>query len=411
MALATAGAVCIFGAWSFSNWGMANSASIRTGDTDVALFLTELAPDDPQTHYTAGVLLIKSFDPGNMQRGLDELETAARLAPENYMFWLELGQARERGGDPEGAERALRRALDLAPNYSRVRWALGNMLLRAGHTEEAFAEIKTAVAGDPNSFADQAASSAWHFLEGDINIVRQLAAGSPEFEASVVTLLVREKRFDEAMQMWNRLPPEKKRGQLRERGTAISAKMLGEKKIRYGLSVLRDISAQGTDADVGRISNGGFESAVKPSGAGPFEWEIAAGLQPQIVLSSGQKHSGSNSLLIFFNSTDGKDFRSVSQLVPVEPDTLYELEIFYRAELKLPTTLRWQIVDADGKQLAVSESILNRVEWAPLSVGFRSSATSDGIIVRLIRDTCGQVCPASGSVWFDDVSLRNSGGR
>ena len=152
--LAAVGGLCIFASWSFTKWGMASSAAVRAEDADVAEFVTGLAPDDPQTHYSAAVLLEKSFERGDVQKSLNELETATGLAPENYLFWLDLGRARERSGDTEGAERALRRALDLAPNYARVQWALGNALLRQGRVDEAFAEIQKAVAGDPESFAN-----------------------------------------------------------------------------------------------------------------------------------------------------------------------------------------------------------------------------------------------------------------
>jgi hypothetical protein len=32
--------------------------------------------------------------------------------------------------------------------------------------------------------------------------------------------------------------------------------------------------------------------------------------------------------------------------------------------------------------------------------------TRDGIVIRLLRDGCGQVCSVSGNLWFDDFSLR-----
>ncbi|HVF30662.1 MAG TPA: tetratricopeptide repeat protein [Pyrinomonadaceae bacterium] len=409
-ALAAAGLVCVLGAWAFGKWGMASSAAVRADDRDVALFLTELAPDDPQTHYTAAVLLLKSFDEADTIRGLQELETAAHLAPENYMYWLELGQARERSGDRTGGETALRRALELAPSYARVHWALGNALLRNGRTEEAFVEIRKAVVSDP-SFADTAATTAWIFLDADMGKIRARAEGLPALESALVAVLVREKRFDEALDIWNRLPAEEKKGPLRERGNALVASLLAEKKIRYALGVFRDVSIDEPDAGIGRVSNGGFESAVRPTAAGPFEWQIAPGLQPQIVLSNGERHSGNNSLLMVFNSSDAKDFRGISQLIPVEPDAQYELEIFYHANLKLAAALRWVIVDADGKQIASAGPIRTEADWSVLRISFRSPATSDGITLWLTRDNCGPVCAASGRLWFDDVSLRRVEGE
>ncbi|MEP6704993.1 MAG: tetratricopeptide repeat protein, partial [Acidobacteriota bacterium] len=196
--LAAAGGVCIVASWSFTKWGMASSAAVRAEDPDVAEFVTGLAPDDPQTHYSAGVLLGKSFEQDDIRKSLNEFEVATGLAPENYLFWLDLGHARELNGDPAGAERAFRRALDLAPNYARVQWALGNALLRQGRVDEAFSEIRKAVVGDPVSFANAAAVTAWQFFDSDVATIERVAGGSTQFDAALATLLIREKRVDQA---------------------------------------------------------------------------------------------------------------------------------------------------------------------------------------------------------------------
>ncbi len=405
------GGVCLLASWNFSKWGMANSAAVRAEDADVARFLTELAPDDPQTHYSTAVLLEKSFEPGDITRSLNEFEIATGLAPENYLFWLDLGRARERGGDAAGAESALRRALDLAPNYSRVQWALGNTLLRQGRVDEAFAEIKKSVAGDPTAFANSAVVTAWQFFENDIRAIRHAAGGSIQFDGALAALLLREKRFDEAIELWNDLPVDERRTSLRETGAAFVGQLLAEKRFRDASRIAAEIS-DSTDSRAEQVTNGGFEMAVKPTGAGPFDWAIAPGLQPQIVLSSGQKRGGNNSLLIIFNSGDGKDFRNVSQLIAIEPNGEYELESFYRADLKTSAVFKWEIADAaDGRRIAVSDAIKNSAEWSPLHVKFRSSSTSDGIILRLIRENCGPICPVNGTIGFDDISLRRIGER
>lgn len=406
--LGLVGAAFAFGAWSVSKWGMASSAAVRGEDPEVVKFLTELAPDDPQTHYSAAVILEKSFEESDIRDSLNEFEIATGLAPENYLFWLDLGRARERSGDSAGAERALRRALDLAPNYSRVQWALGNTLLRQGNVDDAFVQIKNAVSGDAPAFAGPAAVTAWQFFGSDVGEIRRMAAGSLPFDAAIAELLIREKRFDEAMEIWNGVPAEERRTSLRETGAAFVASLVGAKQFRRASAIAAEIS-DGVDARPGQVTNGGFETAVKPTGAGSFEWTIAPGLQPQIVLTNGQRHSGSNSLLIIFNSSDDKDFRAVSQLVAVQPDTMYELEIFYRADLKTQALFQWEIVDAaGGKRIAISAPISNSTEWTPLRLKFKSLPTSDGIILRLTRDHCGQACRVSGSLGFDDISLRSA---
>lgn len=403
--LALAAAACAFGAWHVSKWGLANSAAYRAEDADVAQYLARLAPSDPQTHYASAVFLERSFDPADIEKALAELETATALSPHNYLLWLELGRARERSGDAEGAERALRRALALAPNYSRVQWALGNALLRQGRTDEAFQEIRKAVVGDPG-FAEPAASAAWQFFDGDIDAIRRAMDGSGRFEASLAALLVREKRFEDAMSIWDRIPTAEKPTTYKETGTVLARQMLDAKRFRDALRLTADIDTA-ADLSTGRVTNGGFESAVKTDAAGAFDWRIDGGLEPQIVLSDVQKHGGSNSLYLIFNSNDAKTHRAISQTIAVEPGTPYELDLFYRSELKTAAEFRWEIADAvDGKRLAISDAILPRADWTQIRIPFKTPVTSDGVVIRLVREACGQICPVNGNLWFDDISLR-----
>ena len=406
IALAIAGVVCVFGSWQFSKWGLANSAAYRAGDVDVAQYLIGMAPSDPQTHYAAAVFLEKSFDPADIQRALAELETSVALSPNNYLLWLDLGRARERSGDAEGGERALRRALELAPNYSRVQWALGNALLRQGRTDEAFAEIRKAVISDP-TFADPAAITAWQFFDGDISAIRRAMDGSNRFDASLATLLAREKRFEEALAIYMSLPAGERSTIFKDTTSTLAASFLGAKRFRDAVKMSADQGPGAELPQIGKVTNGGFESAVKTEGAGAFEWQIAGGLKPQIVLSGGQKHGGNNSLFAIFNSSDAKDFRSVSQTVAVEPGGVYELEVFYRSDLKGPGEYKWEIADAaDGKRIAASTPMTPTGDWTPLKIAFTVPSTTDGILVRFTREGCSQVCAATGNLWFDDISLR-----
>ena len=405
-ALVLAAAACVVGAFYFAKWGLVNSAVLRVDNADLAHYLTTLAPSDPMPHYAAAVFLEQSFEPTDIERALREYETAAGLTPENFLYWLDLGRARERSGDAEGAERALRRALTLAPNYSRVQWALGNALLRQGRREEAFAEIQKAVSGDP-AFAMPAAVMAWQFFDGDIDQIRRNIGDSPRLDGALATLLIGQKKYDEAIAMWDSIPAEEKSTTLKETGAALFSKLLDARKLRSALRISYEIDDKATRIEPGTIANGGFELPVKVDGAGPFEWQIAPGLQPQIVLSSGKKHGGNNSLLLVFNSNSAADFRSVSLLIPVDPNTDYEFEAFYSSDVKTSAEFKWEVVDAsDSHVIASTDAVATVADWAPLRVQFKSSATSDGITIRLVRGNCGAVCPVAGNIWFDDFTLR-----
>jgi tetratricopeptide (TPR) repeat protein len=66
-----------------------------------------------------------------------------------YSF-LRAGMANEHTGDHQGAERAYRRGLEIAPDHVELRNALGWTLFQDGRTTEAVAEYRRALAANPN---------------------------------------------------------------------------------------------------------------------------------------------------------------------------------------------------------------------------------------------------------------------
>lgn len=401
--LAAAAIVAVIVVFSFLSliWGFASTASAGADNKEVGALLALLSPGDPQTHFASAVLHEKTFEPADLQTALREYETAAALSPHNYLSWLELGTALDRAGEKERAEAALRRAHALAPNYSRVAWALGNFLLRDGRNDEAYAELRKAVAGDP-SFADSAASIALQMSDGDAQFVRSQFENAYRINASLALLLAQQKRFDEAAELWKTVSVEDEKTS--EMAKTLRQLFLGEKKFRAAIAIH---SANGTPISLETITNPGFESPVKIEGADAFDWRVPPTNCPQFAITDAQKRSGRYSLIAVFNNAEPCDFRSISQLVAVQPGRTYTFNAAYRADLKSKATFQLEIVSAaDGKRLAVSAPLQHSTDWAELSINFSVPQDADGVEIRLIRGECiGLACSATGNLWFDDFSL------
>lgn len=403
--LLVAALVCLAGVYFFAKWCLGSTIATQSLYREVTEFAINLAPSDPQTHFSLAVLNEKSFVMEDLPKSLAEYEKATALSPNDFRLWLALGKSRERSGDAEGAEKALRRALELAPNYSEVQWTLGNVLLRQDKISEAFTEIRKAVAGDAK-YVNPAVSIVWQISGGDIALVKQNLGDSAAINSALAIFLVKEKRFEEALQIWNSLPENDKKTTFRQNSDAFFNETIAAKKYRVALQIQKQIS-ETANQEVGKITNGGFEEAMKAASASVFDWQIADGLQPQIGPNNAQKHGGNLSLLIIFNSSDGKDFRSISQNIVVEEDKKYSFETFYKSELKTAATLRWEIVDAaDGKVLATTAATSGNSDWTSLKAEFTAPANTEAVTIRLARDGCkSPFCPISGSVWFDDFQL------
>ena len=385
-------------------WGVLSTAATRVSDLDVARFLAEASPSDPQTHFSHAVLLERSFVPADEEEALREYGRAVALAPENYQLWLQLGRARERAGDP-GAEPALRKALELAPNYAQVRWALGNFLVRQKRFDEGFAEIRSAVAADPK-FAEPAANTAWLMLGGDLRAVKSALGDSPETGLAMVGVLVRENKFDEAVAVWDSIP---KTGAetLQQPAKDLAAKLASAKRFRDAARVYTTVSGQNTS--LGGITNPGFESPLKLQNTGMFDWQLKPGSQSQIAPTDGQKHSGSNSLAFIFNAAPATGLPQLSQTVPVEPGRTYEVTAFYHSNLKTSAAITLSVGEPGGKALGQTQPAAQQTDWAPWNARFTVPAGVDGVEIRLSIENCAPGCTVNGALWLDDVELRPLG--
>jgi tetratricopeptide (TPR) repeat protein len=228
--------VCVISTYFFVKWFFANTIASRAIYKEIADFAVGLAPSDPQTHLASAVLYEKTFLPDDLSKSLAEYEEAVALSPYDFRLWFELGKARERNGDTQSAEIALRKALELAPNYSQVQWTLGNFLLREGKSDEAFVEIRKAAEGD-KKFANPAIAGAWLLFQGDVVQIKKYVGDSVNLKAAFASALAREKRFDEALEIWNSLSEDARKTDFKSNGDEIYQKMLEAKKYRAALQL------------------------------------------------------------------------------------------------------------------------------------------------------------------------------
>ena len=395
----------IFFTFAFK-WCFGNALASRAESLQIAELGVGFAPNDPQAHYVLAVLNDKNFLPEDWRKAVAEYEKAVALSPNDYRLWFQLAKARERDGDAPGAEKALRKSLELAPNYSEIQWTLGNLLLRQGNAAEGFNLMRTAAGGN-EKFVVPAISTAWQIFGGDLSQVKQNIGSSPEINAALASFLIGQKRYEEAFEAWNSIPAEQRTGNLRPRGEEIYNQLVLAGKFRAALLIRAEMEdGESRKYEIGKITNAGFEINEKQEKPSIFDWQIGEGVQPLIGVDSETVHGGSLSRRIIFNSPNGADFRSVSQTVAVESDKTYEFSMFYRSDLKTAGTLRWEIVSvADGQILAATKPLEAKSDWANLSAEFTPEST-EAVVIRLMRVACGApICPISGSVWFDDFGL------
>ena len=137
--------VCLLAIWTIGRAGLSRllteyvmrtslmTPEDRINATAIADAAVRLTPSDPAAHRARAVALM---DAERFDEGVREYERAVALRPGHYVLWLELGRARDRADDQQGALAAFSEAVRLAPYYAQPRWQRGNVLFRMGQRED-----------------------------------------------------------------------------------------------------------------------------------------------------------------------------------------------------------------------------------------------------------------------------------
>lgn len=409
--------LAILGAWFAVRWYVGNTVAeyapeVTQGGIELARMAVRWAPGDPLTHWRLGSLEEKTFSAESLAAAVNEYREAVRLSPNDYRYWMELGRALESGGDQESSEKALRRAVELAPAYSHPRWQFGNLLLREGKFAEAFNQLGRAAEAD-DQMRPQVFELAMRVFAGDIDQIATVACSTPAARAQFAVYLVSVQKVDDAMRMWGTITPADRRAQ-----TAVTREMddalVTAKQFRAALNLRRELQPDGNLPVAGQIWNGDFESPLTSSVADPFGWQVNSRPSAQVTIDS-LGHTGQGSLRIAFKSSSTLEKIHVSQTVVVEPGTQYRLEYYVRTQdLISASTPVLSIVDAaDGAALAASKPVPSGTnQWEKITLDFTTNPKHDGITIGFNRADCSdtQVCPIFGLVWYDDFILQRVGG-
>lgn len=396
-------------------WCVANTLAEYPPDVETVRGAARLAPADPQVHYTLAVLARRSFEPDELAESLRRYEQAVALSPNDYRLWQELGRARGQSGDAAGGERALRRSVELAPHYAMPRWYLGNLLLRAGRVEEAFAELRGAAELHPE-LRPQVFALAGQVFGADTRRIAEVAGTNASMRAQLVEFFVKQKRAGEALAVWSGMSAEGRAAQ-GAAGKTLMRALLDAGRAHDALEVLRGVAPEAArEVAVGRVTNGGFESEVKTAEENPFGWSVQQAQQVQVGLDARGTRGGARSLRLNFSARTAAPYNGLSQLVAVEPGARYRLEFFVRTEeLKSASTMLTEVLDAstaERRVLASSATVAPGTnDWQPVAVDFAVPPQAQAVVVRLNRAPCADaLCPIFGRIWYDDFSLQRLGG-
>ena len=404
-------------AWSYFviRWYLGNTLAEyfdpTEGTLDAAHMAARLAPDDPLAHWRIGQISQKTLPLDQQVGAIAEYEKAVSLSPNDYRFWMTLGTAQEQVGNPAQAELALKRAVALAPAYAYPHWYLGNLYLRNGRYDEAFAELRVASQGDIE-LLPQLFNLVWEIYNNDPEALKTAVGQSAPARANFALYLVGRKRVDEGLRLWNDLSAEDRRAN-KDVGERMITNLVAEVRYHDALQVWNDIMSEKFRMQVDQIFDGSFEEPVAYAPDAIFGWYVRGAPQMHIGIDPNKGHNGERSLRLVFQVRTNIEDLNASQLIAATPNTEYDFE-YYVATDKLETGSAPQIllVDANtGEALATSAMAPSGTnDWQGNNFSFKTKDKTQAIMLKIVRYTCSNeetpICPIFGSVWYDDFSLK-----
>ena len=371
--------------------------AVATNSLPAADQAVRLTPSDPDAHHARATVLNRLRRPAEAKASL---ETATSLRTRDDYLWLELGNTREELGDNDGALAAFDQAVRCAPHYGHTRWQRGNLLLRMGRYDEAFADLRQAAASN-RKFFPNLIDLAWGLSRDDVKATEALLQPRTDDDrlAFARFLAQRGKGTDVA-------------GQIRLLAAPLSVENKDELVgLLFASKAFREAFAlrQGTHARA-EFLNAGFEESLVFSNAA-FGWIISPGqAKVKLAVDVSERFSGAKSLQISFDGEWPASTPLLSQTIVVEPQQGYRITFAVKTkDLTTGAPPRMFVRDAVSDQVLGESAPLSEASgtsWQKMTVEFTTLAASEAIVIRLDRASCSATpCPIFGVVWLDEFAI------
>jgi hypothetical protein len=323
---------------------------------------------------------------------------------------LALASVYEAEGHVPAARDAFLQAQRVYPLSAAVSWPYGNFLLRQGEIAPAFAEIRRAAYADPKRSAE-AFSRCWR-IDPNVNALLDTII-PPDRDAylAIMRELSSANEVAAALAVWQRLVslhPLIHPGEviffadlLIQRHQISEARRVWDEAVRLSQVVTGDLPGS-------VIWDGSFESGVS---GGAFAWALpAASNGVQAAFDCGQKHSGKQSLRLFFDGRHNPNYDGVCDYAEVQPETTYRFSAWVHTQALTSDEgvrfrIHWQS-EGGGRGSADSQDARGTQSWTPMEMSWTPGKNVHQARVCVQRNMSRGIAPRiQGTAWIDDVAL------
>jgi tetratricopeptide (TPR) repeat protein len=372
--------------------------SVYTNSLPAADNAVALTPADPEAHQARAILLGRT---GRTAEAVREMEIAVSLRPQDDYLWLEVGNLRDDNRDQASALAAFDNAVRLAPHYGHTHWQRGNLLVRLGRYEEAFAELRMAASYN-REFLPSLIDLAWGISRGEPKTTERLVQFNDEkTRLALARFYALHGKGAEALDQLHELRT------IGEDARADLVRSLIQTKAYAAAFELWKNSA-GNSTPKFSIQNSSFEQDLTFDDVG-FGWQLLRHDQVKPALDVNNSHEGARSLRITFEGYDNPAV-VLSQLLLVMPQRSYRVSAWARTKDLVTGGLPiLAVVDANGGEILGTSSAFQTRDsnWTNVTFEFKAPTASNAVYIRLQRQSCSSSpCPIFGHVWLDAFELQ-----
>jgi hypothetical protein len=337
------------------------------------------------------------------------LEEATQLDPYSGAYWVDLSQARENGGDTEGAARALEHAQAAEPRTPLMIWQSMSFALRNNQPQRALELGRTLVAAAP-PYTYRVLPQLSEVADLSTLIETLLPADRGAID-DVTAYLCSRLEPKPATALWNRvtaagIPPSN--FYLRRFLDALVAQGDGDLAGRVWTDSIRRgwISGeiQGLDQP---LYNGDFRWPMLGFG---FDWKVLPQEEVSVWVSDEGPQPGQPCLCADFSARSRADFYHVLHAVAVEPGDRYLLTAKLRVRhlgTRAGAFLSVSGIGVAGQQPAITDRLVGTTGWQDVSAEFAAGPATHLAQVVLSRPGVTSDQPAaSGQVCLAEVQWR-----
>jgi len=392
-------------------WAVAETALYVVPSVDVLEKARAWEPGNGEIPYRLGLYYLDYASPTNPDAAVPLLEEAVRLSPNNSDYWLAAGRARERTKSSADAEKALARAIVLAPSYWEPRWVLANYYVRRGKLDEAGEHLRKAIASNPD-LAAQAVRTIWAASGKNAAVSVRVIGKSGAMRNSFLDFLQKSGLMDDAVAVWSAYVSDGGEidGALVARGHTLSSALMAAGRRDEAVTLWARIDPKRAPV-LDTIRNPRFEEKPQDRGGTPFDWTINRYAD---CWSSVDRDlaGGFRALRVdYANAPGGTTYVHAKQTVLVRPGASYTLR--FKARLENIVTggpPGVAVSDVEGRELGFVAMPVSGIpiDWTPFEVRF--TAPASGLVdVAVLRKDCPGTCPIFGVLYLTDFTLAKGG--